>query len=76
MPTQAVWQSITDDVQILLTTHSQELVDALLEAAPPEHLPKFSLQIMEKDEAGRASFRRFDHEMIDAARRSLDEDLR
>lgn len=77
----AIWQSaraivaaVQRGVQVVLTTHSLELIDGLIDALGDEgpEMVVFNLAL----EDGELKSARFDRESIDAARTSLDQDLR
>jgi AAA15 family ATPase/GTPase len=62
-------------VQIVLTTHSLELIDALLAEATPEDLEKMALFNLRLDDGALMAARR-DGDDITFARRELENDLR
>lgn len=72
---QVIWATILHDVQVVLTTHSLELIDALIATAPTSHLDKLTVFRL-KVEEGKLLSTRISGTDAAAMRADFEDDLR
>lgn len=72
---QVIWATVERNVQIILSTHSLELLDALLAHAPKGKLDALSVYRVKLD-AGRLSYHRISGGDVASMRSEFEEDLR
>jgi ABC-type ATPase involved in cell division len=71
-----IWAAVCRGVQVVLTTHSLDLIDGLVSAAPPDRLGDLSLHRTALVEAGRLAVSRISGARVAARRAEFEEDLR
>ena len=71
----AILAAVRRDVQVILTTHSLELIDALVAESSPDDLPRLSLYQLELDNGKLISVRKPGPEVA-FARQEIEKDLR
>lgn len=70
-----IWATVTRGVQVVLTTHSLELIDLLLAAAPPERLDDLAVYRLKLDD-GLLLHTRLSGSEVEQRRGDFEDDLR
>ena len=72
----AVWAAVNRGVQVVISTHSIELIDMLLVEAPTDGLDRLSLFRLALDGTGDLRTSRLTGPQIQSARTEIEDDLR